>query len=253
MSHPNLSARLNALVDYQLLYKDLALGERLVLYATDARSNQPDVLALQVVGWRVSGDDRCPVFRISNGSHLMLFGDDRATPIRLKRGTLMLGGIAATHIPQFVLSMIGFGSIGLGRDYSFEYVGGGNVFAYIHQLSRITRAPRPKRWVEPADMVLAYLAAVARNEEEYRFTQARRDVRLTQALTVFTANSVYELTAIDAEGKRTLTKRGTGILNEGRLVSLHKGHGMDFDVFNLGKTISTSVVERIEPNPDVVG
>lgn len=249
MPHHSLSAGINAIVDSQIKYSDLTIGDRLTIEAVDARTRSHGQLQLQIVGFRPCEKlGPTPIF--CGGGRFALFGDDRRSPVQLRRGTLMLGGLSATHVPEFVLSMVGFGGIGLGRDYSFEYLGGTRRFAYLHALRGFQRRPAPRGWEAPEADVAAYLASVAEIERLADEAHARRAKRLMQAMAVFTANSTYDLGEADADGKRTLAKRGSDVVHEGQLISLCKGHGMEFDSFTVKQTMHSSTVERIEPDPD---
>lgn len=250
MPHANLSPRLNEIVDNQFSYRNMVLGDRLAIEAIDARTRTMALCHLQVVGFRPCEKiGHAPIF--AGGGRFSFIGEDRRTPTRFRRGTLMLGGVSATHVPDFVLSMVGFGGIGLGRDYSLEYIGGEDRFAYIHALRGIMRRPQPRGWTAPTEEVAAYLRSVEEVERRSAEAHVRRQIRLRRAMVVSTANSTYELGEADADGKRTLTKRGSDVVHQGQLIALRKGRGMEFDSFTVKQTMHTSTVERIDPDPDV--
>jgi len=249
MPHPNLSPRLNAIVDSQLMYRDMQLGEILEITAKDARTGLPGILRLQVVHLEQDKDGgKAPIYRILKPS-LALYGDDRQTPVNPKFRELAGPGISCIHIPRFVWSMLGFGGIGLGRDYALEYVGGREDFLYIHAIMQIARQPAPPKWRVPRTAIKRYLEAVKLIQAAAEKRKQEHQALLRRALVVKTANSTYRLSAVDEDGRRTLRKDGEDVARNAKLHGASVGGCMVVDIETeprVWQPLQTSTVASIE-------
>ncbi|MFA5185442.1 MAG: hypothetical protein WC551_03055 [Patescibacteria group bacterium] len=249
MGHPNLSDRINDIVDGQLMYDEMRLGEILEITALGAETKLPGVIRLQVVHIEKEGDGhKAPIFRFLD-TEISLFGDDRATPVRPKKGDLAGPGISAMHVPNFVLGMLGFGGIGAGRDYSFEYVGGKGNFLYAARIGKIVRHAPPKGWREPKTAVARYKNMVERIRRAEEERQKEHELMLKKALIIRTANSTYTLTAADEGGVRDMTRNGEGAPQKAKLLAAKVGGPMLADVETTPKNwqaLQTSTIVSID-------
>ncbi|TAK04846.1 hypothetical protein EPO33_02515 [Patescibacteria group bacterium] len=95
-----------------------------------------------------------------------------------------------------------------------------------------------------------FLDQIRRVEEERREAAARREARLAQPFTVKTSYWTFELTAADAQGKRTMRCPERDEVTEGRLVWLGRvGGEMRFDGSD-GESRLSGTIRSIEPDPD---
>lgn len=250
MPHPNLSPQLNALVDDQIPYTSMKVGEILKIHALDAETGKPRTFRIQVVEFHTEeGGQHYPIFQFLR-SRFHFFGKDRRTPTRIRAGSLAGAGISATHVPEFVLSMVGLGGIGLGRDYSFEYVGGTQNFAYAAGIAQIERLPCPDGWEVPSKRLSAYLKSVERIRKQEQERNALREKRLERALVIRTQNSVYYLSEVDDDGVRTFKREGDEEAKPARLIGVYVGGTLEVDILEEGQTMHSSRVVSIEPDPD---
>lgn len=249
MGHPGLSDSINAIVDNTLMYDELHLGEILEITALGAETKLPGIIRLQVVNLENEGDGhKAPIFRFLD-TEISLFGDDRAEPVRPKKGDLAGPGISALHVPHFVMGMLGFGGIGLGRDYSFEYVGGKTDFMYAARIAKIARRPPPKGWREPKTAVARYKSKVERIRRAEEDRRKEHELMLKKALIIRTANSTYVLTAADAGGVRDMVRNGDGEPQKAKLLAASVGGPMLADVETSPKkwqSLQTSAIASIE-------
>jgi hypothetical protein len=159
MPHPNLSPNLNRMADAE--QADPKLGEILRITALDAKTKQRNVFCLQVTGWEEQENERVPIYEFLKNSEPFYFYDsDRKTPILVREGSLAKSGVSATHIPSFVLFMIGLGGLCIGRDFSFEYINGEKRFVFAHLIEHIETLPCPEGWTPPVRRIADYLEAV---------------------------------------------------------------------------------------------
>lgn len=249
MGHPNLSDRLNSICESQLMYKDMRLGEILQISALDAASHTPGVFSVQVVHLKTHADGHISAVYRFLDEDFSFFGDDRQTPAKPRKGELAGAGISAIHIPQFVFNMLGFGGIGLGRDYAFEFVGGRGEFMYAARIKDILRLPPPFRWREPKTAVARWSRKTDRIKAEADKRRAQHQTMLRRALVVKTANSTYHLTAVDDEGVRELRKEGENAAYKAKLHGANVGGCMIADIEIEPRTwrpLQTSTVVSIE-------
>lgn len=259
MGHPNLSPGLNALVENQARYADLKVGDTLEIFAQDAETHDVGSFRVQVVGFEPLTEDAkrkglpaAPIFRFMGGDRpFHLYGTDRQTPVCLKKGTLAGAGISATHVPEFRLFMVGFGGIGAGRDYSFEYVGAKNEWAFAADIRDIVHHQSPREFRAPVKAVAAFLKRVERIRQETKRREELSAERLKRPLVIRTANSTYRLTG-DDEGVRVMTKDGDTACFKAKLYGACKGGQMNLDVLMNGewRQMLSSIIVSIEPDPD---
>ncbi len=249
MGHPNLSDRINDIVDGQLMYDEMRLGEILEITALGAETKLPGIIRVQVIYFDDEGDSHiAPIFRFLD-AEISLFGDNRTEPVKPKKGDLASPGISATHIPHFVMRMVGFGGIGIGRDYSFEYVGGKKEFMYAARIAKIARQGPPKGWRVPKTAVASFkrkVERIRRAEEEHR---KEHELMLKKALVIRTANSTYTLTAADEGGVRDMTRNGEGEPQKAKLLAAKVGGPMLADIETSAKNwqaLQTSAIVSID-------
>lgn len=140
MGHPNLSPSLSRLVENQLMYRNMHPGEEIEIIATDAATGQPGRCRIRVVSIRrpaEEGDPPDATFEYL-GDNFTFFSWEGRGRVTLTPGTLMEAGISATLIPHYIQRLVGFGGIGVGRDYCFQHVGGEyGHFAILHGITAI--------------------------------------------------------------------------------------------------------------------
>lgn len=244
MPHPNLSPQLSNMVDGQVMYRYMAPGSIIHVTALNSLGLIEGTFRIQVVA----------VIEVEPGQHKAIFcfkGDNfhffdgKNEPVIVSAGTLAESGVSATLYPQMVLFMVMLGGIGIGRDYSFEMVGGENVSVVAHGIKNIMVEEPPANWEAPD--ISAFIAQVADirqtlEEEKATYNEFRR-----QGLRVRTVNSVYYFTPADQNfGTRTIRKEG-GESCQGRLIYAEVGKRMEFDNFDNDQTVSTSEVLEITP------
>lgn len=244
----HLTAHTNAVAVSQVKYSDMQLGEILKITAMDAGWGNPKTFLIQIVGFVEGNYKRSPIFRFLDDA-FNFFGNDKTTPITMRRGDLAGAGIAGMLVPHTMFNMTSLGEIKLGRDYSFEYVGGREEFIYAAKIVRIDCISRPASWREPKTAVARYVKKVARLCLRLAQEKKAQDEKLKRPLIVRTANSTYRLSAAEEEGIRTLTNVGRSIIYEqARLVSAQIGDILEVNVKADGKwvTLKSSLIQSID-------
>ncbi len=246
MSHPNLSPEINKISDSQLAYHDLEKGDLLIIHGKNA-IGKDDELYLIVAGFSDESDP-APIFFVANK---FIAYDEKIKWLKLNQGDLAQGGISANLIPELILCMVGGGGIGLGRDYSLEYINGTGQFAYIHAIKKIIQlryelSESTKSHIKK--LVRNYQRKVEKTKEKQKKEEEKRQLKLLRPLVVHTINSIYELQEADFSGNRKICKRGDYRVMNGHLVSLKEGKSMIFLLNNCprGDQLITSMVEKIE-------
>ncbi len=140
MSHPNLSPSLSRIVENQHMYRDMHPGEEIEIIALDAVTKQPNRCRIRVVSIRPAAEKDSPpdVTFEYLGDTFNFFAWEGRGQVMLPPGALMEAGISATLIPQYIQRLVGFGGIGVGRDYCFQHAGGEfGRFAVLHSISAL--------------------------------------------------------------------------------------------------------------------
>jgi hypothetical protein len=245
MVHPNLSLELNRIVDSQLAYQDLGEGDLVIIHAKNA-AGKNDELYLIVAGFSKE-EKPAPIFFVVNRFTAY---SEKNLWLQLKEADLAQGGISANLIPELILCMIGVGGIGVGRDYSLEYINGTEKFAYIHAIRKIIHAKYELSEKVRPDLekhIANYQRKVQKTKKRQQKKEEERKAKLLQPLTVYTINSTYELSKANSSGERTIKGGRLGTMT-GRLLCLKEGKSMIFELFNdsRGNEIVTSTVKRIK-------
>ena len=214
MGHPSLAPGLNELIDFQIMYRNMTLGEQLMVTGIDAVSKLPSSFKLEVARLvSQTGPDPVisAVFRFKD-SGFQFHGDD-GKPRTVPAGTFAESGTAATHIPHFVLFMIGLGGISPGRDYSLESLAGGTEKVIVESIQNIVRVKPTKGWREPKREVDRFLARIKKRDKKRELMKLAEKKRLAKRLetsvTIRTENSTYLLGPIQENGERTFQKEGS--------------------------------------------
>ncbi len=170
VAHANLVPQLHTIVDGQISYKRLDLGDVLDLFALDAETRKHRSFRIEVIGFEEAGysekmpRELCPspVFRFQeNLEPFHLFGADRASPLQIAPGLIAQAGMSGAHVPEFHMHRVGFCMIGIARDYSFEYVGGTEDSAFAADIQRIQHL-RPYQKPNVVAEAAAFLEQVKR-------------------------------------------------------------------------------------------
>jgi hypothetical protein len=255
MPHPNLSPGINALIDSRISFDNLRPGNILNIRALDAEFKEQRPFQVRIADMKTDEKFRTmPIFQFMPGE-FRFYGGDGRTPVRVRAGLLANAGTAATHVPEFVLGMLGFGGIDIGRDFSFEYVGGKDRCVIAARISYVTVLPYPDGWTKPAKRLEGHLRKVETVRRRQERIRRQRRTRLERALVVRTQNSVYLLSKTDKLGRRTMTRESDGETWEAKLISLRRGHSFEADILADGtwRTMGSSPVVSIEPDPDEEG
>ncbi len=245
MSHPNLSPELNRIIDSQLMYRDLGEGDLVIIHAKNA-AGKNDELYLIVAGFSKE-DNPTPIFFVVNRFAAY---NEKNLWLQLKEADLAQGGISANLIPEIILCMVGVGGIGVGRDYSLEYINGTGQFAYIHAIRKIIHVKcELSEKVRPnlEKCIANYQRKVQKTKEKQKKKEEKRKAQLLQPLVVYTINSVYELSEANSSGNRTIKGGKLGVMT-GRLLYLKEGKSMILELFDdsRGNELTTSTVQKVE-------
>lgn len=251
MAHRNLSPRLNAICDGQLMYRDMRVGETLTITARDARTGKSGTFRVRVISLE-DVSDPTPIFEFLEDD-FALFGPDHA-PMPIVGGMLAGAGLSAIFVPEFIFSMIGLGGIGIGRDYSFEYIGNTGETWAVWSISGIRRCEMAGNYQPPIEQLTNFLNKREQLKAMEDVARKHRQQRLKRAMTIMTKNSIYYLSAEEDNGQRTLSREGTPESYQGELLgSISVASRLNFDIkvgAQAGQTIETSTITAIDPDPD---
>ena len=180
MPHPNVDARISAIAESQIMYRDMVPGEIITITAEDAKSGQQKSFQIRIVETRpVPGKNLVEAtFEFWKG-RFNFWLPNKAGTKAIKRGTLMESGLSAWWIPAFQLRLVGFGGIGQGRDYSFDDVSGQYQQIIIaHNISSIV-SERPDKPIRNLPSTSKHLAAIKKTLTEF---EAMVDSSLPEAI-----------------------------------------------------------------------
>ncbi|MFH1367294.1 MAG: hypothetical protein ABIH38_04925 [Patescibacteria group bacterium] len=173
MGHPNLDPKLSMICDSQLKYRDMKLGQYIVITAEDAETGRPGKIRLRVLSIRKDKEDRLTVTFQYLGDNFTFWRPEARSKVKIKPETLMESGLSATLIPHFIMRMVGIGGIGSIRDYSFDCVGGQYDQEIIcHNISGLETYFDEKEKFVPPDLTV-HLAEIERTKAEYETRMAK--------------------------------------------------------------------------------
>jgi len=154
MFHPNVDPRLLEMVGEQLMYKDMKVGQWIVVTAEDAETGKQGKVVLRVLSIRENNNDSGHDVTFEyQGDNFTFWLPEARGKIKIKPDTFLEAGISANLIPHFIQRMVGIGGIGSRRDYLFECVGGEcEKQIIIHKISKLETLYNEKEKFQPPDL-----------------------------------------------------------------------------------------------------
>lgn len=160
MDHPESGRRylspdiLHVADNIGIRHQEMQPGQNLRIHAQDATTGEQSYFDVTVLSVRdVEGrSNKTATLQYRGGTFNFYDGEDFTITNRtaqLEPGTLMENGISATLIPQTDYRLVYLDGIGLGRDHSFEFVGGENRSVIAHRVERIEIGTSPSDFQAP--------------------------------------------------------------------------------------------------------
>ncbi|MFZ6015836.1 MAG: hypothetical protein ACOYUZ_05825 [Patescibacteria group bacterium] len=205
------------LINNMVRYRDLQVGQIIILHAVDSRYGILSKLRLQIVHFVHDDMLRAdiPVFVLLEDFGFYQRGE---FSLVLKAGSKMKAGSSMAWLPYPRPFMMVFGGISLGRDHSFDHANAEHMHVYAKDIMSIEVEDAPEGWQPPSEEDISiYLRACESLVSEAKQREAEWHERLQQPVRVVTANSVYEFGPTDGMGLRDIHKNGT-FVGRGRIL-----------------------------------
>lgn len=149
----HLSPDILRIVDNRgITYQEMQPGQNLRIYAEDAVTRQQASFNVTVISVRDTDERRATktaTLRFRDGDFNFYDGENINQPLQLQPGTLMENGISGIMVPQTDYRLVYFGGIGLGRDHSFEFIGGEDKSVIAHKVNMIDIGNAPVDFQAP--------------------------------------------------------------------------------------------------------
>ena len=168
----------------EIEYKEMVLGQTIQIVARDAVSAEFSSFTVVPVSIRTPGINpnlTDVTFLYVDGEFNFYNADDPKETVRIEPGTLMEHGLSCVLIPKMDAIFVNLGGIGLGRDYSFEHVGGTNVAIAAKDIETINIGIPPKKF-NPPDLS-DYFTKVEESRKSHQMEEEQRAREVTQTVT----------------------------------------------------------------------
>lgn len=158
-------------------YQEMEPGQTLTIHALDAKTRIPSSFILTVASVRIFDErrqTRTATLQYIEGDFNFYDGNNPNNTTRIEPGTLMENGISANLIPQTDYRLSYFGGIGIGRDHSFEFIGGKDSSVIARGISGIDVGTAPADY-QPPDLAVHLQRVEETREKQLRDEKRRAD------------------------------------------------------------------------------